>query len=90
MKSEFYIHWPKSKQALSKKIYYPDIDGPISKEIRMNHAHVAIKINEKGVWKVNVKAISFEVTGCITIPFSGYIFDGINKLLENDIDSQIR
>ena len=56
----------------------------------MNHAHVAIKINEKGVGKVNVKAISFEVTGCITVPFSGYVFDGINKLLENDINSQIR
>ena len=56
----------------------------------MNHAHVPIKINEKGVGKVNVKAISFEVTRRITIPFSGYVFDGINKLLENDIDSQIR
>lgn len=56
----------------------------------MNHTHVPIKINEKGVGKVNVKAISFEVTGCITIPFSSYVFDGVNKLLENDIDRQIR
>ena len=41
---------------------YPDVDRPISKKISMNHAHVPIKINEKGVGQINVKAIRFKVT----------------------------